>query len=155
MTQKRKNMLTAILITAVSLLLLLGILYLIFDNYILSVVLRSYMRFLLTGGIAFSVYTAFYKQLEPGKIRNTMTICTTIMFLDLCVLDTIRYALSGGVSTVLFLPACLPLCFMVIMHASKPGDGAEKKDLLKLAYWVGIPLLVLSVYFEVLSFLHI
>lgn len=151
----KKIMLTVILIAAVSLLLLLGILYLIFDNVILSVILRSYMRFLMTGGIAFFIYTAFYKQLEHAKVKNTMLVCAIILFIDLCVLDTIRYALSGGVSMVLFLPACLPLCFMVIMHASKPTDGAEKKDLLKLAYWVGIPLLVLSVYFEVLSFLHV
>ena len=151
----KKIMLTVILIAAVSLLLLLGILYLIFDNVILSVILRSYMRFLMTGGIAFFIYTAFYKQLEHAKVKNTMLVCVIILFLDLCVLDTIRYALSGGVSMVLLLPACLPLCFMVIMHASKPTDGTEKKDLLKLAYWVGIPLLILSVYFEVLSFLHI
>ena len=155
MTQKRKVLLTAILVACVSLLLILGILNLVFKSFLLSVILRSYIRILLIGSIVFSVYKAFYKELEPEKIRNTMILCTIIMFIDLYILDTIRYVLSGGVSTVLFLPSSVPLCFLVFTHSLKPTAATEKKDLLKAAYWVGIPLLILSLYFEVLTFFNI
>ena len=154
MMQKRK-LLTGLLICAAGLLLVLGIIYLIFQNFVCSVILKSYIRFLLTGCIFIFFYKAFQKQIIPEKLRKTMTFCAMILFIDLCVVETIRYALSGGISTVLFLPACLPLCFLVIMHSLENSAATQRKDLLKVSYWVGIPLLILSVYFEIMAFLSV
>lgn len=47
--------------------------------------------------------------------------------LDLVVVDAIRYILSNGGSTVLFLPMCLPLCFIVLMLYSCNDTGKDIK----------------------------
>ena len=68
------------------------------------------------------------------------------------ILDFIRFILTNGVSLALFFPACIPICFMIIMHYSlKNHDKKEKR----IIYIVGVPLLILSLYFEAISFIEI
>ena len=75
-----------------------------------------------------------------------------MLFLDLVVVEGIRLVLSGGISTVLFLPACVPICLMVIVLCSKKEDRLIER---KVTFWVCIPLLILSLYFEVLAFIQL
>ncbi len=78
-----------------------------------------------------------------------------IVRLDLVVVDAFRFVLSEGISTVLFLPICLPICFMIIMFYSIKDTGREKIAEKRLIYILGIPLLLLSLYFEILSFIQL
>jgi len=96
----------------------------------------------------------FQSQLNTS-MSKVLLFCGTAFFADLVVCDGIRYVLSSGTNTILFLPACLPICFMLIMFYSTKDTGKDKSAEKRLTYLVGIPLLLMSLYFEVLSFLQI
>ena len=132
-------------------LLVLGVLYAITDHFILSCVFR----------ICFAVYKIplilylITKVLKKGEIRlykRALWLCGIVLFLDLVVVEGIRLFLSGGISTVLFLPACAPICLMVIVLCSNKEDRLIER---KVTLWVCIPLLILSLYFEVLAFIQL
>ena len=144
---------TAILPAVVCILLMTGILYLIFGDIIISFAIGATVRLIL---LAISIYLTFriiYKKPMTDKSRKAMILCAVILFLDHFVLDAIRYAINDGVSTILFLPVSYPLCILVIMLFAKPCEEKEKKIWRRGICWVIIPILILSVYFEVLSFL--
>ena len=75
------------------------------------------------------------------------------MFLDLVVVDAIRFILSSGESVILLLPACVPIGCMIIMLYVLKGAGEEQRSGKKLTFSIGIPLMLMSLYFEVASFL--
>ena len=153
MTQKRRILITAVLFASVCLLLLTAILYLIFGDIIISFAFGASIRLFLLAISIYLIFRIIYKKPMTDKSRKAMILCAAILFLDHFVLDAIRYALNDGVSTILFLPVSYPLCILVIMLFAKPCEEKEKKIWRRGICWVIIPMLILSVYFEVLSFL--
>lgn len=151
--KKKKGMLLTALMMA-ALLIVLGILYIITKAFALQVALHILGRLLCTLVIIRVLKKCFHDQLG-NRTNKVMTVCGCVIVADLVIVDAIRYILSRGTSTVLFLPGCLPICLMIILANSVTGAGVEKAELKRSAYLVGIPLLLLSLYFEVLSFLQI
>lgn len=151
--RKKKGMLLAALMIAV-LLIILGILYIITKAFALQVALHILGRLLCTLVIIRVLKKCFHDQLAD-RTNKVIAACGWVTVADLVIVDAIRYILSCGTSTVLFLPGCLPICIMIILANSVTDAGVEKAALKRSAYLVGIPLLLLSLYFEVLSFLQI
>lgn len=151
--RKKKGMLLAALMIAV-LLIILGILYIITKAFALQVALHILGRLLCTSVIIRVLKKCFHDQLAD-RTNKVIAACGCVTVADLVIVDAIRYILSCGTSTVLFLPGCLPICLMLVMANSVTNAGVEKAALKRSAYLVGIPLLLLSLYFEVLSFLQI
>lgn len=132
-------------------LLVLGVLYAITEHFILSCVFRIYLAVYKIPLILYLIT----KVLKKGEIRlynRALWLCGIVLFLDLVVVEGIRLVLSGGISTVLFLPACAPICLMVIVLCSKKEYRLIER---KVTFWVCIPLLILSLYFEVLAFIQL
>lgn len=151
--RKKKGMLLAALMIA-ALLIVLGILYIITKAFALQVALHILGRLLCTLVIIRVLKKCFHDQLGD-RTNKVIAACGCVTVADLVIVDAIRYILSCGTSTFLFLPGCLPICLMLVMANSVTNAGVEKAALKRSAYLVGIPLLLLSLYFEVLSFLQI
>ena len=151
--RKKKGMLLTALMIAV-LLIILGILYIITKAFALQVALHILGRLLCTLVIIRVLKKCFHDQLGD-RTNKVIAACGCVTVADLVIVDAIRYILSCGTSTVLFLPGCLPICLMRVMANAVTNAGVEKAALKRSAYLVGIPLLLLSLYFEVLSFLQI
>lgn len=151
--RKKKGMLLAALMIA-ALLIVLGILYIITKAFALQVALHILGRLLCTLVIIRVLKKCFHDQLGD-RTNKVIAACGCVTVADLVIVDAIRYILSCGTSTVLFLPGCLPICLMLVMANSVTDAGVDKAALKRSAYLVGIPLLLLSLYFEVLSFLQI
>jgi hypothetical protein len=151
--RKKKRMLFAALSMA-ALLIVLGILCIITKAFALQATSHILGRLLCTSIIIRVLKKCFYDQLGD-RTNKVIAACGCVTVADLVIVDAIRYILSSGTSTVLFLPGCLPICFMIVMANSVGCAGAEKTELKSSAYLIGIPLLLLSLYFEVLSFLQI
>ena len=98
------------------------------------------------------IFRFVFKERLNNIPRKAIIWCEIALVLDLVVLDVIRFVLDGGVSTVLFFPACLPFCFMVIM-LFLAKDSAKKKRESTITLLLGIPLLLISIYFETYSFI--
>lgn len=132
-------------------LLVLGVLYAITEHAILSCVFRIYFAVLKIPLILYLIAKGLKKG-ENRLYKKALWLCGIAMFLDLVVVEGIRLVLSGGISTVLFLPACAPVCAMVVIFCGTKEDKRIEK---KVALWVGIPWLILSLYFEVLAFIQL
>ena len=153
MSEQRKRILITVIIGAsIFLLLLLGALYLITKSFVLVVGLHFYLNLLKIPLCVYIVRRCFKNQITESMNR-ALFLCGLALAVHV-ILGTARYALSRGVSSVLFLPLCLPLCFMVIMHYSFKDAGSEKQEK-KLTFIIGIPLLLLALYFEILSFVDL
>jgi membrane protein insertase Oxa1/YidC/SpoIIIJ len=88
-------------------------------------------------------------------MKKALVLCGIALTLDLVIIETIRFILNNGVSTVLFVPICLPLCFMILMFFSAKDTGKEKSREKTATFLIGVPILILAVYFEVYSFIQI
>lgn len=141
-------------VAALALLIILEILSLIIKSFVMGAILHIYLQSLLVAIIIKILHKCFKEQLTDS-MNNVIILCGCVLFLDLVVIDTVRFILSNGISTILFLPACLPACFMIIMNYSTKDTGKDKKDEKRLTYIIGIPLLILSLYFEVISFVNL
>lgn len=149
---KKRIVITAIIGTFVFLLLLLGVLYLITKSFVFIVGLKFYLSLLKLPLCVYIVRRCFKNQIKESMNR-TLLLCGLAFAVDV-ILDTVRYVLSSGVSSVLFLPLWLPLCFMVILYYLFKDAGSDKREK-KLIFIIGIPLLLLALYFEVLSFVEL
>lgn len=147
MQTKRKYILA---ITVAAVILLLGLLNLITGEFVFSACLHTFMRALCVLAIILVIRKCVMAQV-PHSINKMSALCGGVLVLDLVVADGVRFILSHGVSTVLLLPPCLPLTFMIVMHYTFKYTENEKRGR-ALSFLVGIPLLLLSLYFEVLSF---
>ncbi len=85
------------------------------------------------------------------SLNKVFIICSIVLVLDLVVFDSIRFIFCGGISSIFFLPVCLPIGFMVITHHIFKEKGYDREDY-KTIYYIGIPLLLLAGYLELLSF---
>lgn len=155
MSKSQKNIIiTAAIIASFVLLMLFGILSLILKTFAVDVILHTYLRVLLVLVVLKVLQKCFKDQLNVS-LNKALTLCGVFVALDLVIVDAVRYILSNGGSTVLFLPICLPLCFIVLMRYSCKDTGKDIKAQKRITYIIGIPLLLLSLYFEILSFVQI
>lgn len=135
-------------------LLALGVLFLLTKSFIVEVIAHTFIRLI---GLCVSIMIlqkVFEKQL-PCSMKKVLFWCGLVLFADLIVVHAVRYILASGISSVLFLPISMPLCFMIIMLYSCKDMGGDNKEEKRLTYITGIPLLVLSLYFEVLAFIQV
>lgn len=86
-------------------------------------------------------------------IKKAILLCGVTLFLDLVVVDAFRFFLSNGVSIVLFLPVCMPICFMIIMHFSAKDIMTKSRK--TVIFLIGIILLLIATYLEIYSFFHV
>lgn len=142
----KKHLLT---IASGAVILLLGILILITGEFLFLAAFHIFTRILCVVAIVWLIRKIFREQISHD-VNKASVLCGVVGALDLVVAGGIRFVLSGGESGVLLFPVCLPLMFMIIMHYT----FAEKRDKIH-AFLIGIPLLILSVLFEILSFAEI
>jgi len=86
-------------------------------------------------------------------IKKALLLCGVTLFLDLVVVGTFRFVLSNGVSIVLFLPVSMPICFLIIMHFSTKDVMTKSRKI--VIFLIGMILLLIATYVEILSFIHI
>ena len=151
--EKKRKIITVVIIALSATLVLLAVLSLILKTFAVDVILHSYLRLLFVPLIIKVLQKCFRDQLS-NSMNKALILCACFIVLDL-VVDAFRFVLSKGISTVLFLPICLPICFMIIMFYSIKDTGRDKIAEKRLTYILGIPLLLLSLYFEILSFIQI
>ena len=150
---KKRKIITVVIVALVATLVLLAVLSLILKTFAVDVILHTYLRLLFVPLIIKVLQKCFRDQLN-NSMNKALILCACFIVLDL-VVDAFRFVLSKGISTVLFLPICLPICFMIIMFYSIKDTGRDKIVEKRLTYILGIPLLLLSLYFEILSFIQI
>ena len=150
---KKRKIITVVIVALAATLVLLAVLSLILKTFAVDVILHTYLRLLFVPLIIKVLQKCFRDQLS-NSMNKALILCACFIVLDL-VVDAFRFVLSKGISTVLFLPICLPICFMIIMFYSIKDTGRDKIAEKRLTYILGIPLLLLSLYFEILSFIQI
>ena len=153
MTLKKKQI-AFISIVAVFLLLLLVVLFLVTEEFLITAILHTYLRVIFVAMILVVLHENLSGQL-PNSLNKVLISCGIAMSIDLIVIDAIRYVLSKGIATVLFLPACIPICFMSMLYYLLNDKDENTNKGKKLTFAIGIPLLLLSFYFEILSFLQL
>ena len=151
--EKKRKIITVVIVALAATLVLLAVLSLILKTFAVDVILHTYLRLLFVPLIIKVLQKCFRDQLS-NSMNKALILCACFIVLDL-VVDAFRFVLSKGISTVLFLPICLPICFMIIMFYSIKDTGRDKIAEKRLTYILGIPLLLLSLYFEILSFIQI
>ena len=150
---KKRKIITVVIVALAATLVLLAVLSLILKTFAVDVILHTYLRLLCVPLIIKVLQKCLRDQLS-NSMNKALILCACFIVLDL-VVDAFRFVLSKGISTVLFLPICLPICFMIIMFYSIKDTGRDKIAEKRLTYILGIPLLLLSLYFEILSFIQI
>ena len=152
--EKKRNIITVIVAVLATTLFLLAVLSLTLKTFVVDSILHTYLRLLFVPLIIKVLQKCFSEQLS-NSMNKALVLCTCFIVLDLVVVDAFRFVLSKGISTVIFLPVCLPICFMIIMFYSIKDTGRDRITEKRLTYILGIPLLLLSLYFEILSFIQI
>ena len=150
---KKRKIITVVIFALAATLVLLAVFSLILKTFAVNVILHTYLRLLFVPLIIKVLQKCFRDQLS-NSMNKALILCACFIVLDL-VVDAFRFVLSKGNSTVLFLPICLPICFMIIMFYSIKDTGRDKIVEKRLMYILGITLLLLSLYFEILSFIQI
>ena len=151
--EKKRKIISVVIVALAATLVLLAVLSLILKTFAVDVILHTYLRLLFVPLIIKVLQKCLRDQLS-NSMNKALILCACFIVLDL-VVDAFRFVLSKGISTVLFLPICLPICFMIIMFYSIKDTGRDKIAEKRLTYILGIPLLLLSLYFEILSFIQI
>ena len=151
---KKKRVITISIIACVVVLALLGIAYIITKSFVLNAALHIYIDLLMVPVILAIIHKCLKDQLSQIW-RKVLGWCGVFIVIDTVIVEAVRYILSHGGLTVLFLPACVPLCFMVIMLYSAKDSGRDKRTEALYAWIIGVPLLLISLYFEIISFMLI
>ena len=149
---KKRKIITVVIVALAATLVLLAVLSLILKTFAVDVILHTYLRLLFVPLIIKVLQKCLRDQLS-NSMNKALILCACFIVLDL-VVDAFRFVLSKGISTVLFLPICLPICFMIIMFYSIKDTGRDKIVEKRLTYILGIPLLLLSLYYELASFIE-
>lgn len=142
----------SVFIVALLLLLFFTFLSVNTEMFIFDVILHSYFN-LLFALFVVRIFSNAVPDLLTHSKNIAIVLCAIAIILDNVVVYGIRYFISNGISTFLFLPACLPICFMILAHyyfKDKCNNNMREK---RWIYIIGIPLLILSVYFEVIAFM--
>ena len=150
---KKRKIITVVIVALAATLVLIAVLSLILKTFAVDVILHTYLRLLFVPLIIKVLQKCLRDQLS-NSMNKALILCACFIVLDL-VVDAFRFVLSKGISTVLFLPICLPICFMIIMFYSIKDTGRDKIAEKRLTYILGIPHLLLSLYCEILSYMQI
>ena len=133
--------------------IMLSILRLAIDAFLIDVVSYFVIRFILSLVAIAATQVCFRTCLTESR-KMALVLCAITLILDLTVIDTLRFILFGGeYSSVLLLPACLPICGMIISLFAIKDKGKGKKAK-AIALIVGILILLLAVNFEIYSFIY-
>jgi len=120
------------------------------DSFVLAVIRKAMIS------VCFTLW--IMPKLFRGQISDSMKkariISTVVMLVYFGVLDTVRYAVSEGVYTILFLPLWVPLLFMIIMYYTAKDSRDYKTAYLKTAFFIGIVLTVISLILEIATFVR-
>ena len=130
----------------------LTVLYIIFELFLFNAIIHVTIRLLVILAVAPMLQKYFKSPLAHSE-RVALALCGAVTVIDLVIVDTVRFILSGGTYTVLFLPACIPICFMIITLQPTNEPKHKTRNTL-LALLIGIPLSLLAIYLEVYSFIH-
>ena len=152
--EKKCKIITVVIVALAATLILFAVLSLILKTFAVDVILHTYLRLLFVP-LIIKILQKCFKDHLSNSMNKALILCACFIVIDLVVVDAFRFILSNGISTVLFLPICLPICFMIIMFYSIKDTGRDKKAEKRLTYILGIPLLLLSLYIEILSFIQI
>lgn len=142
-----------VIIPSAVLLILFGILSVTTKMFVFRAISHIYLSLLFVPIIIKLIQKCFKDQL-PNSMKKVLVLCGGAIVVDLVIAGGVRYILREGISTVLFLPACLPLCFMIILFYSCKDIRRGRREKI-LTFLIGIPWLLLSLYFEILSFIQI
>lgn len=130
-------------------LIILAVVYIVVPTFVVKTIFHTYIRILCVVCTLYLLDKGF--QLNESK-KKFLTISGIVLGIDLVVVEAVRFALSGGVSSVLFLPVCLPICCMTaIYYLIKENNRGTRAKV--ITFVIGIPLVLLALYFEVLSFI--
>ena len=134
---------TKIIIISVeaAVLLLISIAYIITRSFWVSVVAHAYIKLMIIP-IMLWVINKCFKDLIKTNRKKAVILCAVPIIIDNVILSTVRYFISGGVSSIVLFPLMIPACFMILMHYM----GVKK-----IGYTIGVPLLLVSLYFEIIS----
>ena len=149
--ENKKNLF--LISSIISIILIFAYLGLMIESFLFSVITHMVFR-CLAALIIVLILKGVFKEWLKNIPKKAIIWCEIALVLDLVVIDAVRFILSGGISTVLFLPVCLPICFMIIVLFSAKDMGKESCEK-TIAFLVGIPLLLLSICFEIYSFVQI
>ena len=148
---KKRSLITIAIVAAVAILILLGVLSITINTFVIDTILHVYLRLLFVPVIIKVLQKCFKDQLT-NSMNKTLVLCGVTIVSDVVVVDTLRYVLNGGIYDVVILPVCLPICFMITAYYSAKDTGRDKTAERRMIYILGIPLLLLSLCFEILSF---
>ncbi len=101
--------------------------------------------------MAISIINWGFRNQLPNGINMLLVICGIVIFIDMVIIGTARFIVSGEFFALL-LPICLPICFMVVTHFYAKEKGCKKSEK-SLIYIFSFLLLILSIYLEVIAFL--
>ncbi len=157
MTDKTKRILIAIaIVTFAVALVALGVLSYKTESLVIDVIRYVAMKSALVL-LAVVILHGWMKKEIPEKCGFVTAVCGAVIALDLVIIGAARFIVTGESTTVLFLPVAAPLCCMVmiphILASSKYMDAEDKKKGCRVANLILYPLLALSIYFEIISFM--
>ena len=149
---KKRIIMTAVIVASTVILIVSGVLSAVTNAFAVNAFLHIYIKVLSVYLLIIVVRKIFKKEI-PKNIDKAMFWVGGICVIDLVIVDAIRYILAGGIVSVFFCPACIPICFMILMiyqmKENRMGEAAEKR----LIYMIGIPWALLSLMFEIESFM--
>ncbi|MBE7064400.1 MAG: hypothetical protein E7384_01090 [Ruminococcaceae bacterium] len=150
-TMKDKVLKTIALLSPLVIFIVLLVIYAIVPSFAIKVILHTYLRL---WGVAFSLYVLnkMLRHWIPNSRKIVLVISGVAIGIDYVLVDAVRFVLSSGKSTVLFLPVCLPIFLMAFLHYSFKENNCGTRAKV-ITFVIGIPLLLLSLYFEILSFI--
>ena len=151
MSNKKRIILTLLILLPIVLTAGLLVAAAMTEIFALSVIAHIIIKAALAAICLSLIYKAFKDQIK-AHMKHALLSCGAALLVDMVVLSTIRYVLSGGVQTILFCPVSIPLCFTaLIYYACEDSEGHKSSK--KWAFIIGIPLTLVAVVFEVISFL--
>ena len=84
--------------------------------------------------MAISIINWGFRNQLPNGINKLLVICGIVIFVDMVVIGTARFIVSGELFTLL-LPVCLPVCFMaIILLYTKEKENAKKREKVGIYY---------------------
>lgn len=143
---------TIALLSPLMIFIVLLVIYAIVPSFAIKVIIHTYFRLF---GVAFSLYilNKMLRHWIPNSRKIVLAVYGIAIGIDFIIVDAVRFVLSGGVSSALLFPACLPICCMAFLYYSYKDNNLGKRAKI-LVFAIGIPVLLFSLYTEVLAFIY-
>lgn len=151
MSTQKRVLLTALVILPIAITIGLMIGAAVTEVFVLQAIAHIIIKAALAAICLYLIHKSFKDQLKKHK-KPALIICAAALFIDMVVLSSIRYIISEGVQTILFFPACIPVCFTALLYYIFT-DSDHQKSSKKWAFIIGIPLVFVALVFEVISFM--